>query len=103
MTHFRKDKTLFNTLDKSFPAERDRQLVYKYGINLNTYYAMLMSQGHACAICRITLKAHGKNSCVDHCHNTGKVRGILCNSCNLGIAYLQEDPEIMDNAKEYLS
>ena len=103
MTLLKKDKTLFNTLDKSFQAQRDRQLMYRYGINLNTYYAMLKAQEHTCAICQVALEPHGKNTCVDHCHKTKKVRGILCNFCNLGIGYLREDPKLLDNAKEYLS
>ncbi|MGH3767393.1 MAG: endonuclease domain-containing protein [Pseudonocardiaceae bacterium] len=44
----------------------------------------------------------GLNAYVDHCHNTGNVRGILCDTCNRGIGHLQDDPKLIRSAAEYL-
>ena len=51
-----------------------------------------------CQICSSTHKL-----CIDHCHVTGKVRGMLCNSCNRGIGLLKDNPEVLMAAVKYLS
>jgi len=60
---------------------------------------MYKKQHGKCAICR---KKKKKNLDVDHCHKSGQVRGLLCNSCNQALGYLNEDENIMRNAIEYL-
>lgn len=78
-----------------------------YGITLDEYNSMLEKQNNKCAICEteepIKVKS-GRNRklAVDHCHNSGKVRGLLCAHCNTGIGMLRESIEILDKAKEYL-
>lgn len=71
----------------------------RYGITIDQYEEMLQRQGGLCAICHI---AHEK-LVVDHCHGTGRVRGLLCNTCNAGIGYLQDDPLLVFRAVSYLS
>lgn len=44
-----------------------------------------------------------KKLCVDHCHETGEVRGLLCSKCNTAIGMFQEDINVMYRAIEYLS
>ena len=56
----------------------------------------------SCAICSISKKDNGKDLAVDHCHSTGKIRGLLCNKCNPAIGFLQDSPEIAKNALEYI-
>lgn len=75
-----------------------------YGITLGDYNRMGDVQGWLCAICRNppTGKSNGKRLVVDHCHNTGKVRALLCSYCNKGIGSLRDDPEIVAKAVAYL-
>lgn len=72
----------------------------KYGIEYGTYDRMLAEQGGGCALCG---KPPGEKALhVDHCHTTGKVRGLLCDNCNRGIGHLKEDPRILRAAITYL-
>ena len=66
----------------------------RYGINLNKYEQLLDLQNHACAIChrKENIRKTDKYFLVDHCHKTGKVRGLLCHRCNQALAQLNEDP-----------
>ena len=54
-----------------------------------------------CMIC-MRVAGYNKEHAVDHCHVTGKIRGILCYNCNMGLGYFKEDIEIMKLALEYL-
>ncbi len=79
----------------------------KYGLNLKQYLEILERQNNTCAICKeketITIGKSGKMSLsVDHCHTTGKIRGLLCYRCNTSIGHLKEDIEIFENAIKYL-
>jgi hypothetical protein len=69
----------------------------KYGLRRADYMALLQRQHERCAICgrRIALV-------VDHCHETGRIRGLLCRDCNLGIGYLRDDPKLLRQALKYL-
>lgn len=85
---------------------RGYDLKRTYGITLEQYNAMLEQQGHVCAICK--QKETGKindvvkSLAVDHCHSTGKIRGLLCSNCNQGIGKLKDNVGIMTNAISYL-
>jgi hypothetical protein len=91
---------------------RDCQRVYKwkyrYGLDQSGYDEMLSSQNGRCKICRktpqesITTHANLKWLCIDHCHRTGKVRGLLCNQCNVMIAHARESAETLHAAILYL-
>lgn len=73
-----------------------------YGITVEEYDALLVAQGGLCAICRGP-QTHGReNLDVDHCHATGRIRGLLCSHCNRGIGLLGDDPERMRAAAAYL-
>jgi hypothetical protein len=75
----------------------------KYGISPNDYDYMLERQGYRCAIC-LTEEPGGSGGVfqVDHSHDTGFVRGLLCGSCNKAIGLLKEDPESLTRAILYL-
>lgn len=71
-------------------GERNRKLHSKYGINTDIYNEMLASQNGCCAICHTTKM--GRNRLyfsVDHCHTTGKVRGLVCILCNNLVGLLE--------------
>jgi len=62
---------------------------------------MLAHQGGVCAICK-RKPDKGKPLCVDHCHVTGMVRGLLCHKCNMVLAFGNDDPDILRAAIAYL-
>src|SRR5262245_13714441 len=71
----------------------------RYNIPPAEYDALLAKQGGACAICRKRSKGR---LCVDHCHVTGVVRGLLCNECNGSLGYLKDDQASLVAALAYL-
>jgi hypothetical protein len=73
--------------------------VAQYGITLEEYNRLFVVQNGQCAICG---NPQEKSLDVDHCHKTNKVRGLLCRKCNLGIGFMQDNPEICKKASEYL-
>lgn len=72
-----------------------------YGLTPETFDAMLTEQNGRCAICRNEPDARGL--VVDHCHATGRVRGLLCVPCNVGLGNFAENEAIMRSAIEYLA
>lgn len=82
---------------------RERHLVRKYGVDLAGYAAMLAAQNGACAICGASEQSQKDGVFhVDHCHATGRVRGLLCRGCNHMLGHLKDDPEKLRRAIEYL-
>jgi hypothetical protein len=73
----------------------------RYGMSLEEWNAMFAAQGNACAICQRTAPG-GQGWNTDHCHTSGRVRGILCCACNRGIGNLQDSAEILERAAAYL-
>ena len=83
--------------------EEGRKTVLKqYGLTLDDYDEMLEEQGNSCAICDVHISALPTNLHVDHCHTTGKVRGLLCNKCNAGLGMYNDNPELLYTAIKYL-
>lgn len=72
-----------------------------YGLTLDDYEALVLKFGGKCGICQ-TLFRCSKDQNIDHCHKTGKVRGLLCRSCNQGIGQLGDSPERLRAAAAYL-
>jgi len=89
--------------NKNWGSAKQYRLKYRHGITLEQYEAMLTAQDHKCAICLRYPADNLKNPWhVDHDHSTGKVRGILCHSCNTALGNFKDDPEILRKALEYL-
>lgn len=93
--------------EKARRNARRSHLRATYGISLEDYEAMLEAQGGRCAICGTDDPGRARGSglssfAVDHCHDTGKVRAILCHPCNAGIGLLGEEPDRLIAAAEYL-
>lgn len=82
--------------------QRRANLKYKYGLTEACYQELLEKQGGVCAICRRPPEGLGRKLAVDHCHSTGKVRGLLCSACNCGIGMLGDDRARVLAAAEYL-
>jgi hypothetical protein len=71
-----------------------------YGLSKDNFFNMLELQNSECAICKNKID----ESChVDHCHDTGSVRGLLCGNCNVAIGFFKDDIQILNNAMKYLS
>lgn len=81
-----------------------RTQLYKYGLTLHSYAKMLAEQKHRCAICGKDIETvkDKVNSHIDHCHELGHTRGILCPSCNAGIGNFKDDEGLLKNAIKYL-
>lgn len=90
--------------------ERRCKILRKYGITLEQYEALSKQQDGLCAICRQPQRGRKKDVrgkrtaflCVDHDHQTGRVRGLLCNPCNVALGQLDDDTERLQRAIEYL-
>ena len=86
----------------------DTHLRRRYGITEAQYREMCEKQNHVCAICgekntHSCTKKVDYDLYVDHCHDTNKVRGLLCNHCNRGIGLFKDNIENLSKAIEYLS
>ena len=81
-----------------------RRTLRTYGLTQADWDNLLRSQGNRCAICRAEEPGlRGESWHIDHDHVTGKVRGLLCGRCNLGIGQLQDDPAILFAAARYVA
>ena len=87
---------------KGKKVRRGVHLKHTYGITLEQYDDMLGSQEYGCAICGSSEPGGIGRFHVDHDHITGKVRGLLCNKCNLGLAGFRDNIEFLVKAIEYL-
>jgi cupin superfamily acireductone dioxygenase involved in methionine salvage len=78
--------------EKYYTIERDRQYKKRYNITLADYDEMLLTQGGVCKICRSD-KAGNTGQCfaVDHCHESGKIRGLLCIKCNARLGWFEKN------------
>ncbi len=69
----------------------------KYDLSLEQYEQMLIDQNNQCYICNAEEKL-----VIDHCHESGKVRGLLCNHCNLVLGHAKDNPALLRLAANYL-
>jgi|TARA_R100001530_G_C4318011_1_gene154898 hypothetical protein len=83
---------------------RTQRIKRIYGITLDGYNRMLKLQNNRCAICNGTATGNRRQKylSVDHCHTTGKIRGLLCNGCNTAIGSMKDDIELLEKAIDYL-
>lgn len=76
-----------------------KHLRYKFKMTVTEYNEMLNKQKGICKICKL---ACIKKLSIDHCHKTGKVRGLLCFKCNMGLGYFQDNKTLLNSAIKYL-
>lgn len=81
---------------------RNYMLKQRYGITMEDFNNIFKAQNQSCKICG-SEKSDGRNFVVDHSHKTGKIRGILCNLCNIVLGSLREDLELIKKIEIYLS
>lgn len=87
---------------KPIQNRRDKYLREKYGITEQDYDKMLKDQNFQCDICGSTKNNKKKYFAVDHCHESGKVRGLLCDNCNTGLGQFKDTIHNLKQAIEYL-
>ncbi len=86
---------------------RKRDFKKKYGITPEDYTKMIIEQDNKCKICgkeEVDKNAHGnlRTLSVDHCHDSGQVRGLLCNKCNRALGYFKDSIDTLKEAIKYL-
>lgn len=90
-------------LDRDPHYMRRAHLSREYKLHIHDVDLMLLFQGNVCAVCgRDPKNSRGHHPYVDHCHETGIVRGILCQKCNQAIGLLDDNIGIIRNAANYL-
>lgn len=85
-----------------YKKDKNNKLKKAYGITYDEYLILLEGQEGCCAICGTSDMGKRKAFSVDHNHDTGKIRGLLCNYCNTGIGGLQDDVNLLKKSIEYL-
>lgn len=75
----------------------------KYGITVGEYTEMKVKQHFCCKVCQIHESKLLRRLVIDHCHKTGKIRGLLCDRCNRVLGSIKDDPLLCDKLREYLN
>ena len=96
----KESKRWYQISDKYKQIIRNSGLKHRFGIDSEDYFNMLEEQNGVCAICR--QKPEGKYLHVDHNHETGEIRGLLCKTCNHGLGNFKDNKTYLKNAIEYL-
>ena len=90
-----------------YKTDKNSKLKRAYGITFDEYEELLSKQNKKCAICGIDNNGKYRNKprafAVDHCHTTGKIRGLLCSDCNTGIGLLKDNINFLQSAINYLN
>ena len=85
---------------------RPARILKTYGLTPDAFSRMLEDQGGRCAACLVELETGSRNSktslAIDHNHETGKVRGLLCHRCNIALGMLDDDPTKLRALIDYL-
>lgn len=88
--------------------EKDRKLLTNFGLTPEAYDMLLKKQRNCCAICGLSASEHYVSNkkvrlCVDHCHITGDIRGLLCYTCNRALGLLKDNTIVLSKAVKYLN
>jgi hypothetical protein len=93
-------------VERTKQYHKRKRLMDDYGLTLDAYNEILKEQGGCCAICESgTADMNGRKNMfhVDHDHNTGKIRGLLCHNCNVSLGLMKDSPLLLLKAAEYLN
>jgi hypothetical protein len=99
-----KECTAINRKKRYSPSKnRVFNLQKKFGQGASdTYSQLFQEQQGLCAICGSPENGRYVHLSMDHCHDTGRIRGLLCNNCNRGIGLLKDNPELLRKAASYV-
>ena len=106
--YYEKNKVHINKKSKAWHESnkervRHLNLVRDFGITLDEYNKLLVNQNESCAICHKHQDEFDRALAVDHDHKTGKVRGLLCASCNNGLGRFKDNKDLLSEAIKYLN
>lgn len=101
--YYEKNKERYREREKEWRKNnphlvRNTMYKYKYGITLEQYEKMVQERQGLCDICQLEQKLY-----VDHCHDTNKVRGLICNSCNKALGLFYDSLVNLNRAINYLT
>ena len=96
-----KKKALKLDYEGTRKKERANNLKQMYGLSVEEWTIKALSQQYKCAICNNECVT-GKRLAVDHDHETGQIRDLLCGNCNQGLGKFQDNPQLLNKAAEYL-
>lgn len=97
-----KDKWKSLTAEERSLIGTKNRLKHQYGLSIEEYQQMAKEQKEKCYICGNEANYNGKPLYVDHCHNSGKVRKLLCQHCNSGLGMFKDNPELLIKAADYV-
>lgn len=89
-------------IKQSNTVAQKNHLKRKYNISLEEYQSKLEKQNYCCALCGKTQEEEKSALCVDHNHETGQIRDLLCRVCNRALGLFKDDPELLKRAADYL-
>jgi hypothetical protein len=95
----------YQLTDKKKNYVKDWKLKSQYGISTTDFNALVEQQGNKCKICSTPFSGAARSltaPCVDHCHSTTKVRGILCGACNRMLGMAKDNISVLEAAIKYL-
>jgi hypothetical protein len=93
----------YKKLNPNTPRNRKAEkLQLRYGLTYEDWERIREAEDFACMICGITEVELGRKLDVDHCHDSGKVRGVLCNPCNTVLGHARDNVAILEAATAYL-
>jgi Recombination endonuclease VII len=94
----------FDTKKQRRNTRKNSYLKRSFGITLEDYNNLLKKQNFSCAICFKSQKDLARDLSVDHDHKTGKIRGLLCNTCNThAVPFVESHLNLLTNVKDYLN
>lgn len=98
------DRKRYSSFNPSItPNKHLRHIENRYGLSAEDYLKLKEEQNSCCAICGRSEELFKRRLHVDHSHNTGKVRGLLCSSCNTALGKFEDSPDRLLVAYNYLS
>ena len=109
--YYRKNKDKMKEVTSNYYTKNPEKLLYRrlksdcnrYNITIEDYVRIYNEQGGKCSICGKQESEFKRKLHIDHNHNTGKFRGLLCHYCNTAIGLLKEDITLLNKAIEYLN
>ena len=97
VTIWRRAEGVYVCLNRMRDVKQGHMLT-RYGITAQEYRVLYEAQEGLCLVCR----SHHEVLHVDHCHDTNRVRGLLCGTCNRGLGLFYDNPELLQRAADYL-
>ena len=93
--------------EKRMTVIKNRNLKKTFNLTLEEYNLLKQSQGGVCKLCKkeetgVSKLGYTKALAVDHCHDTGAIRGLLCSKCNRGLGYFKDCTDLLKRAILYI-